>query len=136
MYYCAQRVQSHDGTQGINAFLYLHGSYEWDGRPPLELAPERDPGVLADSTIEVPPPGNRVRSYLDIVAPDSTPMNNIARAALSHPPVAKLPVDWVCANVWCRFGADLALAPQWRHELQRLLARIILLSKQQELGQR
>jgi hypothetical protein len=135
MYVCAQRVQAlagpHMGRQGINSFLYLHGAYDWNGSPPPEWLPDDNPGVIADSVIEVPPPGNRVRSYLDIVAPDSTPFNHLVHAA-GHPGVVdELPATWVSGNVWCRFGTDGALAPQWQHELHRLLARVILLWKKQ-----
>jgi hypothetical protein len=136
MYFCAQRVLAvggqHAGHQGINAFYYLHGPYEWNGAPPREWLPETNPGVFTDQMIEIPPPGNRVRSYLDIVAPDSTQFNHIVQAA-SRPGVPhQLPTTWVHGNVWCRLGTDGALASAWKHELRQLLARIILLRKRQD----
>lgn len=135
MYLCAQRVLAtagpHKGTQGINSFLYLHGAQTWSGPPSADLLPDINPGTIADSLIEVPPPGNRVRSYLDIVAPDGTRINHLVQAAGRAGVVSALPATWTAGNVWCHFGAEGALAPQWQHELQRLLARVVLLWKRQ-----
>lgn len=134
MYVCAQRVQAvaglQKGAQGINAFLYLHG-HTWNGPPSSEWLPETNPGVIADRMIEVPPPGNRVRSYLDVVASDGTPLNHLVYAAGRPGLIHEFPATWVSGNVWCRLGIEGALAPEWTHELQRLLARIILLWKRQ-----
>lgn len=135
MYVCAQRVLaiggSYKGRQGINSFLYLHGSYEWSGPPAPDWLPDNNPGIITDSEIEIPPPGNRVRSYLDLVAPDNTPLDHLAQAAGRPGVVRELPVIWTHENIWCRFGTEDTLAPQWQHELQRLLARIILLCRRQ-----
>lgn len=136
MYLCAQRVHAvagqSAGMQGINAFLFLHGGYEWTGGLPPEFRPEVNPGVFSDQLIQLAPPGNRVRSYLDIVAPDHTPINQVISVASRPGYVATLPTEWSSGSVWCRFGAEEALAPQWNHELGRLLARIVLLWKRQE----
>ena len=135
MYICAQRVErpgESSGEQGINAYYYLHGSSSWQGHPPRQFLPESNPGVLADSLLELMPPGgNRVRSYIDIVAPDGTPLNHIVPAATSHGVISSFPVEWVQGNVWCRLGVERALAIDWKHELSRLLARVILLWKKQ-----
>jgi hypothetical protein len=56
------------GHEGVNTFLYLHGSYTWTVLPPG--VPDQNPGTLTAQSISVRPPGNRVRSYLDIIAPD------------------------------------------------------------------
>src|SRR4051812_4485674 len=64
----AQRVQSALGQQGINAFYYAHGPDVWLDKPPPEIA--QSPGHLLNAHVEVRPPGNSVRSYLEIVAPD------------------------------------------------------------------
>jgi hypothetical protein len=137
MYISAHRVQaaSRDGgfgRQGINAFYYRHGPQAWRGAPPEDFLPESNPGVFVDSSIEVPPPGNRVRSYLDVVAPDGVPLAHLAAAITAVPRAESLPVTWTVGDIWCRFGAELGLAPQWRRELQRLFARVALLYREQE----
>ncbi len=137
MYISAQRIQApspdgNPGPQGINAFYYSHGPQAWIGPPPANFLPETNPGVFVDSSIEVPPPGNRVRSYLDVVAPDGAPLAQLAAAVAAVPGAASLPVMWTVGDVWCRFGAELGLAPQWRRELQRLFARVVLLYREQQ----
>jgi hypothetical protein len=73
----AQRVASPEGKEGINAFCYLHGPQTWLDEPPADVI--NNPGHLAHSHVEVLPPGNRVRSYLDVLAPDHVPSDKIAR---------------------------------------------------------
>lgn len=133
MYLSAHRVQApprdgNPGPQGINAFYYNHGPHVL----PAGLRPESNPGVFVDSSIEVPPPGNRVRSYLDVMARDGTPLAQLAAAIAAPPRTASLPVDWTVGGIWCRFGAELELAPHWRRELQRLFARVAVLYSEQQ----
>lgn len=134
MYVCAQRVHAtagpHSGSQGINSFIYLHGPYTWQDLPE-NLWPEKNPGVFTDSLIEVPPPGNRVRSYLDIVAPDGTTIHKLVHVAGNLTAVPQIPWTWSEGSVWCRFGVESALASEWQHELHRLLARVVLLLRRQ-----
>lgn len=137
MYISAHRVQApsqngNPGPQGINAFYYSHGPYIWQGQPGASFLPETNPGVFVDSNIQVPPPGNRVRSFLDIVAPDGTPLSRLAECVAVPPTAASLPIVWALGNVWCRFGVELGLASEWRRELQRLFARAALLYREQE----
>jgi len=54
--------------EGVNSLLYLHGPRTWPQAP--AGIPDTDPGTLAVQSISIRPPGNCVRSYLDIVAPD------------------------------------------------------------------
>jgi hypothetical protein len=49
--------------------LYLHVGQQWEQLAPLDV-PQQNPGALQAQSISVAPPGNRIRSYLDIVAPD------------------------------------------------------------------
>jgi len=71
MYLTAQRVRAANGHQGVNTFIYRHGPDFWLGWPPF--LPEENPGTLFDHQLEVTPPrGNRVLSFLDIMAPDSS----------------------------------------------------------------
>lgn len=137
MYLTAHRVQApprdgNPGRQGVNAFYYVHGQRAWKGAPPAELLPESDPGIFVDSIVEIPPPGNTVRSYLDMMALDGTSLAQLRAAIAAAPRPAALPVIWSVGDVWCRFGTDVRLAPQWRRELQRLFARASLLYREQE----
>lgn len=122
MYLTAQRVIAHGGQEGINAFHYKHGAQSWSGLPPPGI-PDQDPGVLAGERIAVPPPGNRVRGYLDIVAPDDTPAGEIRQSLvmfLSRVQRAPLPWEGVVGRCLFRVGLEQALAGQWRRELAQL----------------
>ena len=69
MYAAAHRVASERGEEGINAYLHLHGAaFAWPDDP--WRLPETAPGDQVWAQIAVPPGGNRVRSYLDVLAPD------------------------------------------------------------------
>lgn len=70
MYVTAHRVQRADGTEGINTFLHIHGPILWPAQP--WHMPEQQPGKIIAQEIMVPPGGNRVRAYLDVLAPDGT----------------------------------------------------------------
>jgi len=128
MYATAHRVASPTtGVEGINAFHYLHGGYEWDGAPPPEFLPETNPGTLLNDSVAVPPPGNRVRSVLDVVAPDGTAPREIERAladVTSRDAPASFPAVWTSGRFWFRFGLELALVPVWRQELRLLLENV------------
>lgn len=123
MYLAAQRVRASSGREGINAFFYRHGRV-WLGAPPPDVFPERDPGELVHEYIELPPPGNRVRSYLDIVAPDDTPSAKLigrARDLLGTGEQRPLPWSILDGDSLVRFGLDEALLPSWNAELGALL---------------
>jgi hypothetical protein len=68
MYLTAQYVVAPSGASGVNSFLYSHPGRQWDA-PPSDI-PGQNLGLLAHTNVTVPPPGNRVRSNLEIVAPD------------------------------------------------------------------
>ena len=120
MYLVAQRVRRPaTGEEGVNAYFYAHGAYVWQGPPP-DGVPERNPGNLMNSNIEVPPPGNRVRSYLDIVAPDETPWTEIREHFVAFATVASTrPLPWRMVRGRCLFRVDMeaALATSWQSEL-------------------
>jgi hypothetical protein len=79
MYVTAHRVRAPSGELGINAFLHLHGGdYPWPADP--SRLPEAAPGKIARKAVAVPPGGNTVLSYLDVLAPDGTPRSRVARA--------------------------------------------------------
>lgn len=120
MYLTAHHVTSPtDQRQGINAFLYRHETLSWDGMPPVEI-PSQNPGTLVAQSISVAPPGNRVRSYLDIVAPDDTPWNEIRIGLMDF--VGQMqpdPLPWSGLSGRCLFGLgmDRDLSHQWQREL-------------------
>lgn len=71
MYLAAQRVRSGSRT-GINAFLYRHPPGEIPWRDPARVV-EQMPGELVSQDIEMPPGGNEVLSFLDVVAGEAVP---------------------------------------------------------------
>lgn len=90
MYATAQRVRSEEGREGVNGFLHLHGEdFPWPPEP--WRLPEQEPGDQVGEYIEVPPGGNTVRSYLDVLAPDGTPASEI---------------DAALAGLWLELSAD------------------------------
>ena len=122
MYLAAQHVRSSSGREGINAFCHMHGSYVWLGAPPEEFLPENNPGMLVAKHIDVPPPGNSVRSYLDIIAPDEMSTEHLfsnVRRFLSTPPL-RLPCALVVEDCLFRFNLEQGLMPNWRNELVNL----------------
>lgn len=69
------------------------------------------------------PPGNRVRSYLDIVAPDDTPWTEIRSAFIafaSDAQALQMPWSGVVGRCLFRVEMDAALASQWQAELAEL----------------
>ena len=114
----AQRVMHPDTrAQGINAFYYSHGMSVWSGRPPPELGH----GELQASHRGLPPGGNQVLTYLDIVAPDETPTATVlqAFADVCHrrdPP----PFAMTVGN--CTFESNMVptFRRGWRQELVEL----------------
>lgn len=123
MYLTAQRVQRpNTHEEGINAFYYMHGPYVWDGLPPDGI-PDENRGELARSSIAVTPPGNRVRSYLDIVAPDETPWTEIRPALVAFVSEAQreeMPWSGVVGRCLFRVSMDAALTSDWQRELVAL----------------
>ncbi len=100
----AQRVRSARGLSGVNAFRRELGG------------PERQ-------YIEVPPGGNLVRSYLDVEAPDGTPIERVllfVEAIASGPAVEKLPLTAAESGIRIEFCCEQALAATWRDELREL----------------
>jgi hypothetical protein len=124
MYLTAQRVFSPaTKREGINAFYYVHGNAAWL-EPPL---PESDPGTLHRKLISIDPPGNRVRSYLDIVAPDNASLTDLRHALMTFVSTNQrrtLPWKSVSGSTLLRFGADEALAQQWSREIADLFRAI------------
>lgn len=131
MYLTTHRVSSPAGKEGINAFLYRHGEVEaslpridWS-HPDLPRIVEECPGTLSSSAIEVPAGGNRVRSFLDIVAPDSTGAARIESAldqfegALT---LERLGMAYHFSEVAVRFNVEADLSGQALQQFQQLRA--------------
>jgi hypothetical protein len=123
MYLTAHRVRSPSTlSEGINSFLYLHGPYTWRGLPPAGI-PEANPGALAAKRITVRPPGNRVRSFLDVIAPDETPWEEIQDSFnrfIAQAQCQSLPWTGVDGRCLFRVGLELELAGQWSREVAAL----------------
>ncbi len=110
-------------STGINAYCYVHPGRVWLDEPPQDLGP----GQLVNRIIEVDPPrGNRVRSFLDIIAPDSTSNRQIVSAigdgaSLLADTDHELPWNISHGEIRFSFNAEQALAEQWQIELKMLL---------------
>ena len=128
MYLTAQRVvRSKTQEAGINAFYHEHGRSSWDAPP----SPDGDPGKLVGDRITIAPPvGNRVRSYVDLVAPDGTrPKEFLGAFAKFLVQTKEKPLPWTATlgPYSFRVGMDAALAKTWRAELVALLVEAIKL---------
>jgi len=120
MYVTAHRVRTHLLEEGINAYLYMHGSSLGPGPP----EPEANPGSLANMLLTIDTVGgNHVRSYLDIVGPDEAPWPTIKLFFLQFVTMMRrTPFPWKCVAGPClfRIGMELPLARSWRNEVDLL----------------
>ncbi len=128
MYVTAHRVQAPSGERGVNAFLHLHGeTFPWPADP--SSLPEVDPGRIARTSAAIPPGGNTVLSYLDVLARDGTAPEKIARAlrafetGLDQTPN---PAVFTRSGITIRFGAVTGRArrPERLSELRALYAYV------------
>ena len=119
MYLTSHHVVSPtSGQEGVNTFLYLHGPCVWT-EPPAEI-PDENPGTLTAQSISVRPPGNRVRSCLDIVAPDETRWEEVRTGLIGFIGVRqRSEFPWVGQFGKCffRVGMDFGIAREWQREL-------------------
>jgi hypothetical protein len=102
----------------VNTFLYLHGAYAWTVLPPD--IPDQNPGTLASQSISIRPPGNRIRSYLDIIAPDETRWDEVRTALMEFVGTyqrSRLPWNGQSGQCFIRLGMELGLASEWQKEL-------------------
>jgi hypothetical protein len=123
MFLVAQRVVSPTtGRDGINAFLYSHPDGIWSGPPPQEIL-TLESGRLINQLISVPPPGNRVRSFLDIAAPDDLQWPSIQADFVTFAsPRQASPFPWTATVGSCHFGLSMEeeLAKAWKEEVANL----------------
>ncbi|MEN9579414.1 MAG: hypothetical protein RJA70_2423 [Pseudomonadota bacterium] len=124
MYLAVQRVHSpKNELEGFNTFLYSHPGVSWDGSPELLLRGPQE-AVLVAQTIGLAPPGNRVRSYLDITAPDETAWPEIERSLAAYLRATarrEFPFSGYAGRCSFSLSMDSELAKAWRSELANLL---------------
>jgi hypothetical protein len=81
MYLTAHRAEASSGEDGINAFHYAHGTgIEPTAPKPGDLIENIDCGVCVNTVVSVKLGGNRVRSYMEVLALDEVPQHEISRA--------------------------------------------------------
>lgn len=133
MYLTAQRVLAPSGETGINVFLHVHGNSRL---PSLELpnaialVADTQPGEMTAHGCDVKPGGNRVLSFIDIVAPDGCPMDAITVAVEElgrRIATAALPVSAINNGVGVRFGANSGLYDALDQEFRELAQRALAL---------
>jgi hypothetical protein len=125
----AQRVMSPvSHRQGVNVYQYQHGPYAWE-RVPNEFLPEANPGELVAQWIHLPPGGNRVVSFLDVVAPDHIGGVELHQllASLKHRLLQSAASGTTAYwdPFWVRFGCAPLPVP-WTTELGALAGHIAL----------
>jgi hypothetical protein len=112
--------------EGVNAFLYLHQGLPAVDEAALEQATtaEDAQGVtLVAQSISVPPPGNRVRSYLDIFSPDEIRWSEVRVELMAFVGRSQLqPLPWRARTGRCAFrlGMESELSHEWISELATL----------------
>lgn len=124
----AQRVvRPKDQAAGINAYFYSHPGVEWFDSPPEDLGR----GMLLRRIVEVKPPvGNRVRSYLEITAPDTTGDRQLVESVISGSDLladsaSALPWRLHHAEISFEFNLEFSLVEHWKIELRILLGYAI-----------
>jgi hypothetical protein len=121
MYLTAQRVvRMADGAEAINAFFYRH-HVVWEGPPPEEYV--INPGYLVNQTVNIEPPGNRVRSYLDITCPDGATWQELRQnfqTFVGMSQLRHLPWSGVVGRCLFTIGMDAGTARTWQLEVANL----------------
>ncbi len=136
MYVAAQRVRSASAV-GINVFIYQHAPARVptlsNGAMDVERVAETFQGQLVSSSAPIPPGGNEVLSYLDVAAPDGTPLSVFEALSFPHGPPGATPAG--VPHIWwtngtngigLRFGArfyivDYKRAAEEFEQLQRAI---------------
>ena len=124
MYLTAHHVRSSKGHEGINAFRHWHGDgFAWPAD--ASALPEDEPGELdpGATSVTVPPGGNRVRAYLDVLAPDGTPASEIdgALGVLAGDLAQRRnPTIFRIGEVTVRFGVERGLESAKVESLEQL----------------
>ncbi|OGJ92074.1 MAG: hypothetical protein A2268_05955 [Candidatus Raymondbacteria bacterium RifOxyA12_full_50_37] len=134
MYLTSQRVVSKDGQEGINSFFHLHRPHKQPklkGPADITAVAEDNTGKLIKDNCEVEPGGNRVKSYLDIVAPDDAGEKQIT-AALDNlqgeiDQSKMWPITYLADGIGIRFNTDMELYKALEEEFSTLKASALAL---------
>jgi hypothetical protein len=122
MYITAHLVESKDQREGINAFLHVHGNrFLWPDD--ASSLPDTTPGKTVLHRTDLPPGGNKVRAYLDILVPDRTPREEIEQALKDFSRdlrERRNPTVFNQGVVTIRFGVELALEALRAQQLEML----------------
>lgn len=115
------------GAPDFNAYRYKHSLDPWSI---ADLDALRRTQRLVARDERITPGGNRVRSYLDLYAPDDARQEQLRlwlRELLSQASWEEFPVRCVHGDWLLEFSVDRPLAAAWRSELQDLVSRMLLL---------
>ncbi len=99
-------------------------AYDPASRMLLEGIPYGNPGTLVNESLVVPPPGNRVRGYLDVAAPDETGWDEIRQNLVSFVATLQgesLPWEGIHGRCFFKLEFDHDLASNWRAALASLI---------------
>jgi hypothetical protein len=122
MYLTAHLVRSGSGSEGINSFLHRHGTnFGWP--EDASAVPEQYPGSIVAKAVSIPPGGNSVRAYLDVLGSDDLRKAEIAQAlgALRKDlPERRNPTVFRHGRVTVRFGTELGLGAMREQYLEML----------------
>ena len=120
MFLTAQHVRAVTGAEGINAFCRLHGAHEWTEPCP----PDLPRGELVNQASSIPPGGNSVRSYVDVIAPDETSTQELCNAVVRFIEQSRgHTLPWMASIGRCafRFGVEGGLHARWPEEFRQLV---------------
>jgi hypothetical protein len=109
--YIAVHLVKRGAEEGINAFLHEHpAAFPWPANA-ADLA-DSNPGKVVDRRIDLQPGGNKVRAYLDILAPNGTSVADIRSALRELRRVLdrqRNPTTFAVGQITFRFGVELGL---------------------------
>jgi hypothetical protein len=125
----AQRVRSSDGVVGINAFRYRAEVLD---EPHIDFDALDGRAVLEHESLALPPGGNQVLSYLDVMTRDDLDPSRMAAWIIEVCGSTELgppPFEQKRSGDRLRFNVVLGLVPTWREELSDLAGRLLLLDE-------
>ncbi|MBF0441903.1 MAG: hypothetical protein HQK54_08375 [Oligoflexales bacterium] len=125
MYLTAHRVISPAKQEGINSFIHCHGSTGIDWYGDVSKLPENNPGHLLKKNIAIPPGGNRVRSFLDVLCSDAAGVNKIVATLIKFREELTQrhnPTLYSHSGITIRFGVEDGLMLQRENEFDQLYA--------------
>lgn len=134
MYITAQKVESQNGIIGINSFYHSHKGIPLpktlSTRDVISVA-ESNTGTLIKDKCDVKPGGNKVKSYLDIVALDSIDEKKLIHVLNQFQDKIKSedlgPIIDIIEGIGMRFTAELELHDNLIDEFTLLKKRALSL---------